>query len=185
MLWDLPECLDQGQQGACVGFGWTHELLAQPVRVVGVDPFAVYNRAKQLDDQPGEDYEGTSVLAGAKVIQELGHMTEYRWALSIEDVLATLAVHGPVVIGVDWYAGMEDVDAQGYIHPTGDVMGGHCTCLRGVVRDSNDPRGWAAVGRNSWGRSWGIDGGDFRIGATDLDKLRATNGEFCVPVVRL
>jgi hypothetical protein len=30
-LWPLAEYLDQGSEGACVGFAWTHELLAEPV----------------------------------------------------------------------------------------------------------------------------------------------------------
>jgi hypothetical protein len=183
-IWDLPEVLDQGQEGACVGFGWTHELLAEPVRIVGEDPRGIYLRAKQLDDEPGEDYEGTSVLAGAKVVKERGHMTEYRWAFTIDDVLATLSAHGPVVIGIDWHQGMEDTDINGYVYPTGPVVGGHCICLRGVVHDKSDKYGWSVVGTNSWGSSWGLHGA-FKLRAADLERLLKNQGDACVPVVRV
>lgn len=38
--------------------------------------------------------------------QALGFVPEYRWAFGVDDVLATLAHHGPVVLGLNWYAGM-------------------------------------------------------------------------------
>jgi hypothetical protein len=182
-VWALPECLDQGNEGACVGYGWTHELYAEPDRVVGVDPKAVYHRAQQLDDRPGEAYSGTSVLAGAKTIQELGHLVEYRWALDVQDVLATLSVHGPVVIGVNWHQGMENVDHNGFVHVTGPVRGGHCVILRGVISDPTS-HGWVILGKNSWGPRWGREG-DFKLTALDLEKLLKEDGEVCVPVVRV
>ncbi len=181
--WTCLPRLDQGREGACVGFGWSHELAADPVRVRVTDTtaLALYHRAQQLDEWPGEQYDGTSVLAGAKAVQEQGHMAEYRWAFGVDDVLATLSAHGPVVIGVDWHEGMMRTDARGYITPTGGIVGGHCTLLRGLVRERGR---WVCVGRNSWGRSWGI-GGDFKIAADDLDALLHNGGEACVPIRRI
>jgi hypothetical protein len=180
--WTCLPRLDQGQEGACVGFGWSHELAADPVRVKVTDSTALglYHRAQQLDEWPGETYDGTSVLAGAKTVQEQGHMAEYRWAFGVDDVLATLSAHGPVVIGVDWMRGMMDTDANGYIVPTGEVVGGHCTLLRGLIRER---KRWVCVGRNSWGKGWGL-GGDFKLAADDLDVLLKNAGEAVVPVTR-
>jgi hypothetical protein len=181
--WTCLPRLDQGREGSCVGHGWAHELAADPVRVRDVThgtALAIYHRAQQLDEWPGEQYEGTSVLAGAKAVQEQGHMAEYRWAFGVDDVLAALSAHGPVVIGVDWHEGQMRTDARGYITPTGPVMGGHCTLLRGLIRERG---GWVCVGRNSWGRDWGI-GGDFKLAAEDLGVLLANAGEACVPVAR-
>jgi hypothetical protein len=180
--WTCLPRLDQGQEGACVGFGWSHELAADPVRVKVTDTTAMtlYRRAQQLDEWPGEAYNGTSVLAGAKAVQEQGHMAEYRWAFGVDDVLATLSAHGPVVIGVDWMAGMMNTDANGYIVPTGEVVGGHCTLLRGLIRERGR---WVTVGRQSWGRTWGV-GGDFKLAAADLDVLLKNAGEAVVPVTR-
>jgi hypothetical protein len=181
--WTCLPRIDQGQEGSCVGHGWAHELAAEPVRVPGVThatALAIYHRAQQLDEWPGEQYEGTSVLAGAKAVQEQGHMAEYRWAFGVDDVLATLSAHGPVVIGVDWMRGMMHTDANGYIVPTGEVVGGHCTLLRGLIRERGR---WVCVGRNSWGRDWGL-AGDFKLAADDLDTLLKNAGEACVPVTR-
>jgi hypothetical protein len=181
--WTCLPRIDQGQEGSCVGHGWAHELAAEPVRVPGVThatALAIYHRAQQLDEWPGEAYEGTSVLAGAKAVQEQGHMAEFRWAFGVEDVLATLSAHGPVVIGVDWHEGCMRTDAHGYITPTGSIVGGHCTLLRGILRERGQ---WVCIGRNSWGRDWGA-GGDFKITATDLAQLLDNAGEACVPVVR-
>jgi hypothetical protein len=180
--WTCLPRLDQGREGACCGFGWSHELAADPVRVKVTDTtaLAVYHRAQQLDEWPGEAYEGTSVLAGAKAVQEQGHLLEYRWAFSLDDVLATLSVHGPVVIGVDWHEGSMQTDARGYITPTGPVMGGHCTLLRGLIRERGQ---WVCVGRNSWSERWGVKG-DFKLAASDLEFLLANSGEAVVPVRR-
>ena len=181
--WRLLKRLDQGTEGACVGFGWSHELAALPVGVKGVadeTARAVYRRAQQIDEWPGEQYSGTSVLAGAKAVQEQGHLREYRWAFSEADVLATLSHHGPVVIGVNWHTGMFDTDSEGFIHPTGQVEGGHCVVLRGVGRRSGR---WFVVGRNSWGVDWG-ERADFRLWADDLGGLLSVGGDACVPVSR-
>lgn len=180
--WTCLPRLDQGREGACVGFGWSAELAADPVRVKVTDAsaLALYHRAQQLDEWPGEAYEGTSVLAGAKAVQEQGHLFEYRWAFSLEDVLQTLSGHGPVVIGVNWHQGMMSTDARGYITPTGSVVGGHCTLLRGLLWER---KRWVVLGRQSWGRDWGL-AGDFKLAADDLGVLLDAQGEACVPLRR-
>src|SRR5688572_15007850 len=79
--WRGNVVLDQGSEGACVGFAWAHELNARPVVVPDIDAAdarSIYTDARKMDEWPGEDYEGTSVLAGAKVVQAAGHITEYR-----------------------------------------------------------------------------------------------------------
>src|SRR5688572_4651035 len=87
--WRVGVNLDQGNEGACVGFGWAHELAARPVVVpaitnqLGLD---LYREAQVLDQWPGEDYDGTSVIAGAKAVQRRGHLTEYRWAFTEPDL---------------------------------------------------------------------------------------------------
>ncbi len=180
--WRLLERLDQGREGACVGFGWAHELNALPFRVKAdnEDARSIYKMAQRVDEWPGEQYEGTSVLAGAKVVQERGHIGEYRWAFGIDDVLATLSHHGPVVIGVNWYRGMYNTGTEGFIVPSGDIMGGHCVALRGVAKKRGR---WYVVGRNSWGEGWGVRG-DFALWASDLERLLGESGDACVPVVR-
>lgn len=117
-LGPLPDPLDQGQEGACVGFAWTHELLASPYpapRPPATTPDlatrfarALYTRAQRLDEWPGEEptYSGTSVLAGARALRSLALITEYRWAFSVQELGLAISSLGPAVLGIPWYAPM-------------------------------------------------------------------------------
>lgn len=181
--WRCKDFLDQGQEGACVGFAWSHELSARPSEVKGItgkSARAVYEKAKTLDPWPGEDYEGTSVLAGAKAVMQLhpGKLLEYRWAFTVDDVLRTLSYLGPVVLGINWHEGMMEVDGKGYIRRTGRNVGGHCILANGV-----DLRRKAIHLHNSWGKKWGVEGGAF-LSFDDLERLLGEYGEACVPVRR-
>ena len=193
--WGSPkEKLDQGREGACVGFAWTNELLALPVRSVLPQPgnaFAlnVYRSAQKIDQWEGEAYEGTSVLAGAKVLQLGGWIQGYRWAFSVDEVLDALAFLGPVVVGVPWLEGMYRTSADGLVRVEGRKVGGHAILLTGF--------GWRRFGgrfggerlfvvrwRNSWGGSYGV-GGDGFVRVEDLGLLLRDVGEACVPVGRV
>lgn len=180
--WRGYTVLDQGSEGACVGFGWSHELIARPMVVAHVDDtFAtlVYHEARTLDEWPGEDYSGTSVLAGAKAVQARGHMKAYRWGFSLNDLIAALGYAGPVVLGLNWYTGMMNTDVEGAIKPTGQVEGGHCICAMGI---SVAKRRIRLV--NSWGASWG-EGGHCWVSYDDMERLIHEQGEQCIPVDRL
>ena len=180
--WRLSTTLDQGREGACVGFGWSHELIARPRVVSGVDDaFAqtLYREAQLLDEWPGEDYSGTSVLAGAKAVMARGHMTEYRWGFSIDDLILALGYAGPVVLGLNWYTGMMNTDADGFIRPTGQVEGGHCVAATSVSVRRREIRG-----PNSWARDWGVDG-YWKMTFDDMERLLDEQGEQCIPVGRL
>lgn len=180
-LWACNAYLNQGEEGACVGFGWSHELAAKPLPVKGItNEYArnLYQIAQRLDEWPGEDYSGTSVLAGAKAVQSVGYMSQYRWAFSLDDILRTLGNYGPVVLGIPWYEEMYCPDSNGFIKPLGEEVGGHCILARGVAIK----RGYVTL-HNSWGGDWGVNG-DCRISFSDLDMLIHQSGESCVPVVR-
>jgi hypothetical protein len=147
-IWDLdkPYVIDQGSEGACVGFGVTNELLCEPVpnRFGGVDvahKFAMnlYWDAQKIDPWPGGSYpgadpyyEGTSILAGVQVAQSLGYFAEYRWAFGIEDLVLGLANEGPALLGVTWHESMYWPDYDHFIRPSGRVVGGHAIVARGV-----------------------------------------------------
>lgn len=178
--WQVPARLDQGSEGACVGFGWAHELSAVPVKaqVDNRSALLIYHAAQKIDEWEGESYSGTSVLAGAKVIQSLGHIGEYRWAFGLNDVLLALAYEGPVVLGLNWYTGMFEPDIKGLIHVTGDLEGGHCILAYGVSVAAR-----TVQLHNSWGASWGLDG-RCKITWEDLDRLLQEQGEACVPMLR-
>ncbi len=180
--WRGYDILDQGREGACVGFGWAHELMARPVVIQGVSEataLEIYRRAQVLDEYPGENYSGTSVIAGAKAVQERGLLAEYRWGFDLNDLVLTLGYHGPVVLGLNWYEGMLDTDENGYLWDTGDVSGGHC-----VLADSVNIKMGYVSGPNSWNETWGING-RWRMTFEVIDRLLKDQGEQCIPVRRL
>lgn len=179
--WRVGAWLDQGREGACVGFSIAHEAIARPKRVQGVtDATAreVYKQAQFLDPWPGTDYEGTSVLAGMKAGQERGWFGEYRWCFSEEDLAVTVGYLGPVVLGIDWHQGMFRPDANGFIHPTGSVMGGHA-----ILCYSFSVKGGFYRLHNSWGPTWGHVGTAL-VSREDMALLISRGGEAAVPVGR-
>lgn len=194
-MWTEGAVLDQGQEGACVGFGWTGELLASPA------PFrtdsltgskyaqSIYEAAKKVDEYPGENYEGTSVLAGAKVLKDKGYLSEYRWAFSVEDIRNTIITQGPVVIGIPWLDGMYETRPSGLVDVSGPEVGGHCLVLTGynpkmrIAGEGYFKRYEVFRWRNSWGTVYGKNG-DGWIQASDLYTLLKQTGEACVPVGR-
>lgn len=195
-IWPKGSVLDQGWEGACVGFAWTAEALASPQADYVTDEavgnsFAsdVYKVAQTLDEWEGENYEGTSVLAGAKVMRALGFFQEYRWAFSIEDVRKAVIAEGPVVIGVDWYENMYDTEPSGLVKIGGRNVGGHALTVAGYhPRRRFNVNGRyeyhrAFQWRNSWGREYGIYGNGW-IKYDDLAELLSHYGEACVPMNR-
>lgn len=179
--WWLRLWLDQGTEGACVGFAWAHEAAAFPAPVPGVETataLRIYRRAKDLDQWPGSDYSGTSIIAGAKTMMELGWLTQYRWAFGLGDVLGALSTLGPVVFGLNWYEGMFEPDDAGYIHPTGPQLGRHAITGIGISTRRRD-----VELHNSWGVEWGKQG-RCRMTWDELELLLGQDGEACVPVIR-
>jgi hypothetical protein len=203
--WGVGEWLDQGQEGACVGFGFAHDLLARPVRVSGVtEKFAhdvIYWTAQKEDEWPGGSYpgatpkyEGSSVLAGAKVLAEMGFYKSYRWGLTPKDVALGIAYDGPCIFGITMYENMMDPDERGFLAPTGKEVGGHCILACAVKIKWNGIiapllRKWEDVDLdesfvtvwNSWGPTWG-NSGTAKISLRSLDKLiTIDHGEACFP----
>ena len=179
--WALDYWLDQGREGACVGFSFGHDGLARPVMLRNIDENyarALYHRAQQLDIWPGDDYEGTSVLAGAKAAQEKGHFKTYEWAYNVNDLILAVGYKGPAILGVNWREGMFDPGSDGFIHPTGDIAGGHAILCRAVSL-----KGRYFLLHNSWGKSWGVNG-TAKVSFDDMASILADDGEACVPTQR-
>jgi len=205
--WRCEQTLDQGREGACVGFAWTHELVARPREMRLSDAYAieVYKEAQKIDQWPGEDYSGTSVIAGVQILQQRGLIGEYRWAFGIHDLVMAVGYKGPAVLGIPWHQGMYRPRLAGngsyWIDLSGPKVGGHAIVARGCkivwkrgmswAQRGWQDHGWDAVDmeksfvtlRNSWGMGWG-DGGDARITLAHLALLLGDRGEACIPVER-
>lgn len=189
--WRCMRFLNQGREGACVGFAWAHELVAQPsvVRKGVNDEYArekIYWEAQKIDKWRGGAYpgaapflEGSSVLAGAKVLQKLGFIEEYRWAFGIEDLKGAVDEIGPAVLGIPWYQGMAKPNLAGFLRPTGDKVGNHAILCRGVSL-----RKKAFLLHNSWGKKWG-DNATAWVSFDDMATLLSRGGEACIPTKRV
>lgn len=134
----------------------------------------LYREAQLVDRWPGNSYDGTSVRAGAKVLQRCGVIGEYRWAWDIDTVVQALLEQGPVVVGTWWYNSMFQPDDNGVITVSGARVGGHAYLLNGV----NTSKEMIRI-KNSWGRGWGHRGYAY-ISFDDMARLIREGGEACL-----
>jgi hypothetical protein len=204
--WRVPFTLNQGEEGACVAHGITHEAIARPVpvdfarhqlplwgaragfallnsgasdEIAQAFAFDLYDWCRRNDEWAGENYDGTSAAAGAKGAVEAGLWGEYRWTRSVREFAVWVSRNGPGVIAVDWYSGMMRPDADGYLNLTGRVEGGHLLLANGYSRSRDAHRV-----HNSWSDDWG-ENGEAWIRDADLQRLANDNGELLGPVRRL
>jgi hypothetical protein len=176
--WRCDPHLDQGPDGACVGFSIGHEIAARPRELPADVPLSqrIYTRGKQIDEWAGEDYDGTSVLAGLKATVELGYYTGYRWARTLQEALVGVSRKGPGILGCWWYESMFDTSPEGFLHVHGDPVGGHAILVKGV-----DVPNRTVTLHQSWGPQWGM-GGDALMHWSDFETLLLDQGEFALPV---
>ncbi len=167
-----PAVLNQGQTSECVAYSLTklqlaHRIANKPVML----PNQLYRRAQDLDEWPGSDYNGTSVNGGLKALHEVGVITRWTWAFENESIIRHILEVGPVVVGTDWTNDMFNL-SQGYLWPTGDLVGGHAYLLLGVNRQRRNPDDSVGAYRvlNSWGPRWG-QGGRAWISFDSMQKL--------------
>ncbi len=172
---------DQGSTPQCVAYAWTHWLEDGPITQPGpgpiIQPQLLYDECQILDEWPGEDYEGTSVRAGAKALQTRSLIESYHWASAsnpIPDLVDCLLYCGPVVVGTEWFEDMFNPGADGFLDVSGPSVGGHAYKLDGV----NTKRAFFRI-KNSWGRDWGNHGFAF-VSFEDLERLLKNDGEACL-----
>ena len=169
-FWPCREADNQGNTPECVGFSWRNWLQAAPVMVkigVGLTGDQIYDQAQPLDGIP-MPHDGSTVRAGAQVLQKAGNIVSYVWAKDVATIKAFVCQSGPIVVGSDWYSGQMNPDSNNFVHVSGSVVGGHAYCLVG----------WSSVRSafrilNSWGRGWGQNG---RAWISEADFTRLFNG---------
>jgi hypothetical protein len=183
--------LDQNGLPHCVGYSWTHWLedgpIAQP-GIIGDNAYAddLYFECQRNDEWAGEDYEGTSVRAGAKLMRLRGLVSNYFFAFDIESVKLNVLERGPVVVGTPWYRSMftpKKYDDRTYVckvNKASGRAGGHAYVLNGIslTKEIDGVTGFFRL-KNSWGRDWAFKGRCF-ISIEDVAKLLADDGEMCI-----
>jgi hypothetical protein len=184
--------LDQGDVGACTGFGTEAcvsgdpfyaaiptTVKARPTLSADADnqqALALYGAATKLDNITGTyppDDTGSTGLAAAKAAQKAGLISGYQHAFSLDAALKALGTF-PVITGVGWYEGFDNPDASGRVKISGSVRGGHEFCVYGI--DAEQQLVWA---RNSWGTSWGVNG-CFAFSWDDWGRLLSEQGDVTV-----
>jgi len=181
-FWETGKILDQKSTQHCVAFAGHQFLMTFPVQN---KPYKttkeLYHLCQLNDEWQGEEpaYYGTSTRALMKVLQSAGLIESYLWAYSADTIRRWILMKGPVLIGTNWYTGMNKIDKAGFIYPTGSPEGGHETMLRGwddTVRCPKCGNLGAARLLNSWGERWGQQGKAWVCGK-DLDGLIKNQGE--------
>lgn len=171
---------DQGNTSECVGYSWAHWIEDGPVIHDGIPPIikpeVIYKEAQKIDDWPGENYDGTSVRAGAQYLLNSGKIQGYYWAWDINTLIDAVLTKGPVVVGTYWYSTMFYTDIRGYIKVGGYVVGGHSYMINGIDTVLRVFRI-----KNSWSKGWGKKGHAF-ISFDDMERLIKNNGEVCLAV---
>lgn len=178
--------LDQGRYGSCTGnaqvgvMGTSPEYETMPAGLVMDEALAlkIYSAAEVIDGNgpfPPSDY-GSSGPSAAKAAMKLGLISGYTHCLSLTDVLDALQ-YNTVSIGINWYESMDSPPSSGLLTVSGGVRGGHEVVLRGI-----DVEAKTVYGDNSWGTSWGVDGGSFRMSWVTLDRLLHEDGDGTVSV---
>jgi hypothetical protein len=192
---------DQGQEGACVGFAWSWAMSMLNRRFYAARK--LYLEAQLRDpwaETPPE--EGTSITAGALVLQQQGHwrfargitfplalfegIASFKMATTVDDLRWAIANHVPAVLGIDWYQSFDrpewvDVGMGGprwWIGrgTLGAVRGGHAICCCGA-RDDLD----AFVLINSWGYDYPRT---VQIPYATVHRLLNESGEALIPMDR-
>jgi C1A family cysteine protease len=175
-VWDCARVLDQGSTGHCVGFSGADFENTLPVfdNVGNQQGHALYYACKEIDGEPKAE-DGSSVHSLAKVLKKIGRIKTYAFTSSLATIKTWLLTKGSVICGVDWYSGMMNPGATGFVYPTGAVEGGHAFILEGY-----DPKTDAFTILNSWSSSWSQNG-RAKIKANDFAKL-LPNGEAMIAV---
>ena len=176
--WTPRVWLDQGQEGACTGFGAAHVMSMAPNArtMTNANGQAFYKGAQRYDEWPGENYEGSSVNGVMSfLLHETKYLTEYWWAESVEEILHAIGYYGPVEMGSVWRTGMMNTRSDGFIHVTGGQVGGHAYSIRAV-----NLSGKYVTVHNSWGKGWGVNG-EAKLSFDDLGLLLRDSGECALP----
>ncbi len=179
----LVPVFNQGQVGSCTGNAGIGAINTSPF-IQNQMPYyspdetgalKLYNEAERIDGgigYPPED-AGSSGLSIAKALTNAGVISSYQHTFTLNDALMALSKY-PIIVGIPWYTAMFNPDADGRVHPTGNIAGGHE--IEAFKVDVDNGRVWFW---NSWGSSWGVNG-TFYLTWQDFNTLLSQQGDVVV-----
>jgi hypothetical protein len=122
-----------------------------------------------IDGEPGNE-DGSYIRSAAKVLREIGKITNYAFANSVDEITYWVLNKGPIIVGTAWTENMFVPGSRNIIIPTGDVKGGHAYLINEVTSD-----GLYGI-QNSWNGFWGVKGKAY-ISISDFSILFRQSGE--------
>jgi len=174
--------LDQGQEGACVGFACAGELAAKPQAydVTNETGLKIFNAAQSIDKSEGRNFsDGATIVAGMQACRKAKYFSKFIWCFGIDDTINWIVRRGPVVLGINVYTSMFNPSPEGLWTISGRLEGGHAIIANGFW--PNHPKfGDILVLTNSWGRDWGLNGRCY-LPIEAADRLLKEDGEVAAP----
>lgn len=168
LKWSVPRILDQGDYGTCVAAGTLGALDCDDEYhvdpgFVSDDILPFFEKIAGHGDLPDG---GAEVREGLKAAKAAGYITAYSLLTSSAQIRDWQEKHGPIVIGADWFSGMDSPNSTGFVTVAGVIRGGHCFYGNGDV------------GGQDFVNSWGVwaDHGHFYMTSTEFARLQ--NGDF-------
>lgn len=160
--WETPMVLNQGATAKCVAYALTLQLISNPNNKLGgiitrhdVRKFInnLYTEIQRNDRRAGENYQGTWVEDGLKLLVRLHYYKAFYWALDIETALTTLSTKGTLVCKV--YMGSftsinKTTGAANYVPST--------KYPHGILLHEIDVENKVVWFQNSYSTRWGLRG---------------------------
>jgi hypothetical protein len=191
---EIGEIRSTGPEGTTVGFAIAYALQAavkeKVKQRITLSPRGIYVMAKQYDDWPGEDYEGTSVIGGLKAVQEVGAYSEDDWPYTskskpktarkvaykisayselkgIDQILSALRTNKVIVATIQVTNDFNKTDGEGRVTVKLPLktLGAKVITIVGYNKESAEFKF-----ANDWGKDWGKDGFGL-IKDTDLVRI--------------
>lgn len=152
--------LDQGNEGACVGFSCAGELAAKPAafEVDNETGRKIYAAARAVDESEGRHYDaGATVIAGLQACRKAKYFSKFVWCFGLDDTINWIVRRGPVIMGINVYTSMFRPSPEGLWTISGRLEGGHAILANGFW-PAHPKFGDVLVLTNSWGADWGVNG---------------------------
>lgn len=171
----MPPVLNQHTSPMCVGFSTAGVKGFEERRdghgFLGFDPAWLYRLAQGFDGLPNP-HDGTTLRAALRVMKGTGYAllghpeaaghfkiaAYYAVPQDTNSIKRAVIQHGPVLIGSAWYRSWFRPTNGIMPNPFGGVVGGHARYVFGWDDSVN---GGSFLVRNSWGKTWGVNGNSY------------------------